>query len=79
VYRPSTGGNWQQYNGKDWNTVPRQPPSTSAPPAESPASLSRERQARKLGDYRARPQPAPKPASPPPPRSAPKPPPPRPH
>jgi hypothetical protein len=79
VYRPSSGGNWQQYNGKDWKPVPPSSGSPSARPApqqpqsrpsESPANLSRERQARQMGDYRAQPQPQRQP----PPRPAPAPP-----
>jgi hypothetical protein len=86
VYRPSTGGNWQEYNGKDWKTVPPSPGSTSgrpstrptpvqpaARPPESPSTLSREKQAREVGNSRSQPQPVSKPpaSQPPAPKSPP--------
>ena len=78
VYRPAKDGSWQQYTGKDWKPMPGAGGTgTAARPApapqpsrqvESPSSLSRERQARQMGDYRAQPQPqraapAPRPAT----------------
>jgi hypothetical protein len=78
VYRPAKDGSWQQYTGKDWKPMPGAGGSgASARPApapqpsrqvESASSLSRERQARQIGDYRAT-SPPPRAA---PPRPAPK-------
>jgi len=83
VYRPAPNGSWQQYNGKDWKSMPGESGGGSRParearpagpqtrPVESPSSLSRERQARQMGEARVNP-PAPR-AAPPRPAPAPKP------